>query len=219
MPLDQLKELMTGADRRFVKITIPIKSISSSRGLRKILTTCHERAPTAEFPELFIPFAAVSTDISTGTEVVFDDGVVWTAVLASISMPGIFPPVEQSTRVLVDGGLVNPVPGNTVRDMGADIVIAVDLAAGATRTPPEGRPRIPNIIEVLWRTMEIMLAEITSRSAAGADITIQPQTGHAHIRDFSNRGPDFIAAGERAALEAIPQIVALMRNQSQAVAA
>jgi predicted acylesterase/phospholipase RssA len=96
--------------------------------------------------------------------------------------------------------------------MGADIAIAVDLASSGRAVPtPEGTAaRVPNIIEMLWRTMEIMLAEITSRSAAGADVTIRPNTGHSHIRDFSHRGPEFIAAGEQAAREALPEIAALL---------
>jgi NTE family protein len=171
--------------------------VSSNRGLKKILTTCHERAPTAEFPELFVPFAAAATDVTTGQEVVLRDGIVWSTVLASISMPGVFPPVVHEGRVLVDGG----------REMGADIVIGVDLATTAQpEAPAEASPRLPNIIEMIWRTMEIMLGEITSRSAASADVTIRPSTGHSHIRDFSRRGPEFVAAGERAALAALPEI-------------
>ena len=212
MVLGQLEELMTGADKRFVKLTLPIRSVSSNRGLRKILTTCHERASTAQFPELFIPFAAVATDVDSGREVVLRDGVIWSSVLASISMPGIFPPIVHNERVLVDGGLVNPVPSKTVRDMGADIVIGVDLAASAmgSRAAVEGRARVPNIIEMLWRTMEIMLGEITSRSAANADVTIRPNTGHSQLRDFSRRGQEFIAAGDEAAVQALPEIAALL---------
>jgi NTE family protein len=210
MLVDQLQELMTGADRRFVKPTLPHRSLSSNRGLKKVLTSCHERAPTAEFPELFVPFAAVATDLKAGQEVVLREGVVWNTVLASVSMPGLFPPVVYEGRVLVDGGLTNPVPGTTVRDMGADIVIGVDLA-GVRRKGPGARklepsPRLPNIIETVWRTMEIMLGEISSRSAATADIVIRPNTGHTQVRDFSRRGPEFLAAGERAALAALPEV-------------
>ncbi|HXH21681.1 MAG TPA: patatin-like phospholipase family protein [Dehalococcoidia bacterium] len=211
MELAQLEALMTGADRRFVKLTLPIRSISSNRGLKKILTTCHPRAPDAEFSELFIPFAAVATDVASGREVVLDEAVIWKAVLASISMPGVFPAVEHDGRVLVDGGLTNPVPGKTVRQMGADVVVAVDLASSARddSVPGEGA-RVPNIIEALWRTMEIMLGEITARSAASADVTIRPHTGRSHIRDFSRRGRDFMVAGETATLAALPEIAALI---------
>jgi len=74
-----------------------------------------------------IPFCAVATDIQTGDEVVICQGDVIEAVRASISVPGIFTPVRSNGRLLVDGGLVNPVPVSVARSMGADIVIAVDL--------------------------------------------------------------------------------------------
>jgi len=77
--------------------------------------------------DLPLPFQAVATDMSTGKEVVLDKGDVIEAVRASISVPGIFTPVRKDGRVLVDGGLVNPVPVSTVRSMGAEFIIAVDL--------------------------------------------------------------------------------------------
>ncbi|QOX80386.1 patatin-like phospholipase family protein [Trichlorobacter lovleyi] len=76
---------------------------------------------------LAIPFCAVATDIQTGEEVVIGQGDVIEAVRASISVPGIFTPTRSNGRLVVDGGLVNPVPVSVVRAMGADIVIAVDL--------------------------------------------------------------------------------------------
>lgn len=76
---------------------------------------------------LNMPFQAVATDIANGTEVVIGSGDVIEAVRASISVPGIFTPVRSGDRILVDGGLVNPVPVSAARAMGADIVIAVDL--------------------------------------------------------------------------------------------
>ena len=80
--------------------------------------------------ELPIPFCAVSTDLNTGDEVIIREGDIIEAVRASISIPGIFTPVRNNGRVLVDGGLVNPVPVSVVREMGADFVIAVDLSHG-----------------------------------------------------------------------------------------
>jgi len=77
--------------------------------------------------DLVLPFQAVATDINTGEEVLLDQGDVIEAVRASISVPGIFTPVRKNGHVLVDGGLVNPVPVSTVRAMGAEFVIAVDL--------------------------------------------------------------------------------------------
>jgi len=77
--------------------------------------------------ELPLPFCAVSTDLTTGFEVVIHEGDIVEAIRASISIPGIFTPAEKNGLFLVDGALVNPVPASIVRKMGADFVIAVDL--------------------------------------------------------------------------------------------
>jgi NTE family protein len=77
--------------------------------------------------ELPIPFCAVATDLGTGNEVILKEGDIIEAVRASISVPGIFTPVKKNGTILVDGGLVNPVPVSVAREMGADFVIAVDL--------------------------------------------------------------------------------------------
>jgi len=77
--------------------------------------------------ELPIPFCAVATDLGTGNEVILKQGDIIEAVRASISVPGIFTPVKKNGTILVDGGLVNPVPVSVARQMGADFVIAVDL--------------------------------------------------------------------------------------------
>jgi len=89
------------------------------------LVRAHVHADALE--KLAIPFAAVATDIVSGEEVILRDGDVIDAVRASISVPGIFTPVRSNGRILVDGGITNPVPASTVRAMGADLVIAVDL--------------------------------------------------------------------------------------------
>ncbi|MCD6294801.1 MAG: patatin-like phospholipase family protein [Deltaproteobacteria bacterium] len=77
--------------------------------------------------DLGLPFRVISTDLETGSEVVIQEGDVIEAVRASISIPGIFTPVRKDGVILLDGGLVNPVPVSVVREMGADFVIAVDL--------------------------------------------------------------------------------------------
>ncbi len=92
------------------------------------LVRAHVHADAIE--ALPIPFAAVATDIASGEEVALRSGDVIDAVRASISVPGIFTPVRSNGRILVDGGLTNPVPVSTVRAMGADFVIAVDLNHG-----------------------------------------------------------------------------------------
>jgi NTE family protein len=82
-----------------------------------------------EIPELGKPFACVATELGTGREVWLREGQVLDAVRASIALPGLFTPIDRNGRLLVDGGLVNPVPVSLARAMGADIVIAVDLSS------------------------------------------------------------------------------------------
>lgn len=94
---------------------------------QKITDFVRSHVPSTSIEDLPIPFRAVATSIMSGEEVVFGTGDLIEAVRASISVPGIFTPVRSDGRVLVDGGLVNPVPVSVARAMGADLIIAVDL--------------------------------------------------------------------------------------------
>ena len=93
----------------------------------KITEFIREQVKTKTIEELPLPFAAVSTDLATGREVVIREGDIIEAVRASASVPGVFRPISRAGMFLLDGGLVNPVPVSVVREMGADFVIAVDL--------------------------------------------------------------------------------------------
>ena len=96
----------------------------------KVTALVREHLPATQIEALPIAFAAIATDLLSGAEVVLRSGDVIDAVRASIAVPGIFTPVRIGGRVLVDGGLSNPVPVSVVRAMGADQVIAVDLNHG-----------------------------------------------------------------------------------------
>lgn len=93
----------------------------------KVSQFISETIGKGEIAELAVPFAAVATDLASGAEIVFGSGDLVEAVRASISIPGIFRPVFRGEMILVDGGLVNPVPVSAVRSLGADFIIAVDL--------------------------------------------------------------------------------------------
>ena len=94
--------------------------------------------------DLPLPFSAVSTNLTTGREVILSKGDIIEAVRASISVPGIFTPVKKDGIILVDGGLVNPVPVSVVRKMGADFVIAIDLNHDIVSKKGIGKTPIPN---------------------------------------------------------------------------
>lgn len=120
--------------------------------------------------DLKIPFKAVATDLITGEKIVIDRGKVSNAVAASISIPGIFHPFEFENRILVDGGLKDPVPVDVVRQMGADIVIAVSLQeiTGEKKDPN-------NIITIAERSIDIMIEDLTNLSLEDADLILKPQ--------------------------------------------
>ncbi|MCX6100148.1 MAG: patatin-like phospholipase family protein [Candidatus Bipolaricaulota bacterium] len=116
--------------------TFPSAGLSSGHELRKLL---HELFGDVTIEDLAIPFAAVACDIDTGEPVVLKTGSLVDAVLASTAIPGIFFPVRHGSRILVDGGMVDPVPVSVCRNLGADIVIAVDITARPVPTTPSGR--------------------------------------------------------------------------------
>ena len=215
LSFEEIEERMQGADRKLRRWHLPLRSIWSDAGLKELL---RNPAPTARFRELQTPFAVVATDVGTGREIVIRKGLIWRAVQASTSVPGIFPPTLIAKRHLVDGGLVNPVPSQTVRDLGADFVIAVDLMSPSARAHHMSKPsknshpkaRVPNLVEMLWRATEIMQEEVTLRSAATADLTIEPKLGRVRWSDFSHKGREFIALGEQAASDRMPELQRLL---------
>ena len=107
---------------------------------KKLLEETQKLLGVKEFRELVLPFRAVATDLDTGGEVVLSSGNLLQAMRASLSIPGVFSPVWTGKRLLVDGGLVNPVPVSVARAMGAQMVIAVDVSQGIV---PEGKPAAP----------------------------------------------------------------------------
>lgn len=120
----------------FVEVGLPRSGLLTGR---RIQTLLNELVGNNTFATLTLPFAAVATDLASEQEVVLDSGSVGDAVRASIAIPGILTPVSRKGRLLVDGGLVNPLPINVARALGADYVIAVDvnLNIGAPPPPPK----------------------------------------------------------------------------------
>jgi NTE family protein len=158
--------------------------------------------------KLKIPFYAVATDLEKGQEIVFAKGNTGAAVRASCSIPGIFRPVKISDRVYVDGGVVSPVPVEAARRHGADVVIAVDVSSGAERFVPEGT------IETILQAVNIMYSKLGAIQLAKADVAIQPRVGHIGSADFSKKH-EAIIEGEKAAIETLPQITAILTQLRQ----
>jgi NTE family protein len=145
------------------------------------------------------PFATVATDLKTGERVVFRTGDSGTAVRASAAVPGVFQPTQIRGKTYVDGGLSSPVPVLAAREMGADIVIAVDISA-----KPEGQP-VDNLASVLWQTITIMGGVISKAELHEADVVIRPNLPYVKSWDFTARN-EAMLEGERAAQAALPLI-------------
>jgi NTE family protein len=154
-----------------------------------------------------IPFGAVATDLKTGKAILFRRGNAGMAARASSSVPGVFQPVPIGGREYVDGGLVAPVPVHFAREMGADIVIAVNISA----VPEAQQPNTS--IEVLLQTFAIMGQTINSYELKEADIVIEPSLSKMKSSDFAGRNIA-IAAGERATLKMLPKIMQIIGRQA-----
>jgi NTE family protein len=133
------------------------------------------------FDQLPTPFACVAVDLESGDEVVFRDGSFSTALRSTMSFPGWFAPVRAGDRVMVDGGVLNNLPTDVMLEMGADIVIAVDLGMRAAAEEP-----IDNVLGVLNRTLSVMMRNNTDRNAQLADFLITPDVSGYGFTDFDN---------------------------------
>ncbi len=153
-----------------------------------------------DFDELEIPFRAVAVDISRGEEVVFSSGPVARAVRASSAVPGIFEPLMEDDRALVDGGVMNNLPVALARDMGARKVIAVDLNADRADV---AQP--VNLLDVTLRSFVMLLNVSSVDGRADADVLIQPKLDEFSYHDLSV-ADELVKRGEDAATEVLKKL-------------
>jgi NTE family protein len=157
-----------------------------------------------QFP---IRFAAVATQLETGQKTIFTRGNVGQAVRASCSIPNIFIPALIAGKRYVDGGLVSPIPVIAARQMGADIVIAVDISA----RPKAGQSN--SVFGVFDQTLNIMGQQGIDKELSQANVVITPNVGSVGILDLNSRQQS-ILEGERAAqvqLAAIDRVIAAFK--------
>jgi len=126
----------------------------------------------AEFKDAKIPLKIVATDIRRGESFIFQKGDLATAIRASVSIPLTFKPVKFKDKLLIDGGASNPIPDNIVKDMGADIVISVNLYNHSLFDDKN-----PNTSKVVMRGLEILLANLAKSNTKHTDILLEPGIG------------------------------------------
>ena len=185
-------------------------SVPSKTGMingRKITEFLRKHLNATTLAETSIPLCTVATDLRTGAEVTLSRGSIVDAVRASIAIPGIFTPVQKEDFLLVDGGLVNPVPVSTLRKMGAERTIAVDLnGIPADSDVPLLETERPNMLEIIGVSANIIEAGLTQKRLTEdpPDLLIRPDLAHVSYLDF-NKGEELIRLGYEAAIHALMQ--------------
>jgi NTE family protein len=149
--------------------------------------------------QMVVPLGIVATDLADGSPILFRSGDTGTAVRASSAVPAVFQPVKIGQREYVDGGLVSPVPVRFAREMGAQLVIAVDITS-----PPEKDPPM-DAFRMLMQTFSIMGRSINSFELRDADVLVRPRLDGVASGDFTARRRA-IQAGREAAQAVLPLI-------------
>jgi len=149
--------------------------------------------------QMKMPLGIVATDLHNGEAVLFRRGNTGSAVRASSAVPAVFQPVKIGSREYVDGGLVSPVPVRQAREMGANVVIAVDIS-----TDPEGSPA-SDTFQILMQTFNIMGKSLNTLLLKDADLVVKPALMGVKSADFAARRKS-IEAGREAMLKAMPRL-------------
>lgn len=214
------KRRLTGLSGIFglTDLTLPWSGFYAGRNVTEFLRSV---LGETEFADLPIPFCCIATDIQTGDRVILNSGKVHEAVRASISLPVVFEPVRRGDTWLVDGGLVDPVPSEAVKELGAEIAIAVNVTAKpAIKRGHRGSGgplsrllhRIfqgPSLTDVLKKMLYTMEYEIARAKLETAQVVITPDLRGFTWTDFA-QASELVALGERSAQPAIPKIQALL---------
>lgn len=176
--LERLYKFSTAFKRKyFLDFTVPKMGFIAGKKVKEFIKVfTHGK----NIEDLSIPIGIVATDLLTGEKVVFKKGSVADAVRASIAIPGIFVPEKHNGRLLVDGGVTDRVPISVAKEMGADIIIAVDVSRVKQNAD------ITSIYDVIMQSIDIMQAEIINSRGLAADVMIRPPVEVYSSRAFTN---------------------------------
>ena len=175
---------------------------------RKLQDYVNELVANRPLDRMPIPFAAVATRLETGERTVFVRGNTGQAVRASSSIPGVFEPVAIGGQHYVDGGVTSPVPVDAARELGADVVVAVDISNRATGGTPG------HLLGIVNQSIAIMGSKLGEQELARADVVVRPAVSDIGPADFAQRDRA-ILEGERAALAALPRLRARIAEIQQ----
>lgn len=188
---------------KLIDVNVPRVSLISGNKIKKFLESI---IGDKCFSDTKIPFKIVATDLGRGEEVVLSEGKLIDAIMASVSIPGIFPPVMRNGKILVDGGVVNATPTNVVRQMGVEVVIGVDLTM-----KHKVELNNPKIYQIVMRSYEILRTQSTkfNINEDKNEVIIKPnldKLSRLHFDTLIN----FVKIGEEEARKSIPKIKKLL---------
>ena len=201
--VDQMKKLATHLHQiNWLDLIIPRMGLAAgNKGHEFFRLLTQDKT----FEELGVPLVVVATDIEQGEKVIIKEGSVADAMRATSSVPGVFQPFQLGQSLLIDGAVISRVPTQEVRQMGADIVIGVDVRFNVSQR------KIKGMIDVILQSIEILEKQVVEKCMIEADVLIQPNTETIGATGF-DKAEECIKIGEEAALVALPQIRALLDN-------
>jgi NTE family protein len=213
---DRIAARFSELARHAVRPALPTRSLLSGRALLRHLERCVDGRG---FEDMSMPVGVVAVDLDTGDDVVLTRGSLPHAVLASCAIPGLYPAVELGGRMLVDGGLLEPVPSRATAALGADLVIAVDLS----RQEPRPRRSSPSIIDTVIRAADILHGHLAARTALAVPnaIHIAPRgerisvVGYARAASYRALGRDAVDAAWPELASRMPWLAAARRSPSE----
>lgn len=178
------------------------RSLAKGEALRQYLDR-HLKSRNIE--DLKIPLAVVAVDLKTGSRVVFTRGPLKEAVRASTALPGVFEPMPWGEKLLVDGGVLGNLPPEVAEDLGADVIVGVNIA----KERSEFKTEPPGPLAVILESIGIMGDELIRLNRSRFDVLIEPEVGAVGLMDF-DRKRELMEAGRQAARKEIPNIRALL---------
>jgi len=211
LSIEQLEKMALGFRwRHTARLSFSRLGLQSNAPMEKYLRA---RLPVTRFEDLRIPFAAMVTDLRKGSLIVFrDKGDLPFAIRASACIPAIYVPIrDDQGRLLIDGGIVANLPISHTRDLGADLVIAVDVNADGIRFFDQPH----TALGVLAYTFIAVERIVSNQERENADVLIAPKVGH--IRwDQTRRADELIQVGYEAGVESVEKIKKLIEERSSA---
>jgi len=200
--MDQQRFVLSIPTEEYFKPTLPQGAIRGQNVLNLLAELSGNVPVDANFNDFPIPFACVGTDITTGEEIVINNGFFPTAIYSSMSIPGAFVPLEHNGHVMIDGGIANNFPSDVAKKMGADIIIGVDI-----RNDLHDLEDIKSVKQIMDQLINFYSLEKDSVNKSLCSVIIRPDITGYSVSSFTHEAVDtLIERGKRAATDLIPRI-------------